>query len=192
MVQPFVGNPKVFGFYLADEPGPGVSAADLKAKSDYIHAVDPGAKTFIVLENNGSPTSVSYAFNPANTDVDLFGLDPYPIRPEFAGGADYSVIGDAVNAAEAEGIPQSAIVPVYQTFGATAVRTRSWTLPTPAQEQTILSTWGQMSRIPHSTMRKLGHPGRRYGTVRDDPACRRCLPPKTPEAAARRRLQRMC
>ena len=147
MVQPFVGNPKVFGFYLADEPGPGVSAADLKAKSDYIHAADPGAKTFIVLENNGSPTSVSYAFNPANTDVDLFGLDPYPIRPEFAGGADYSVIGDAVNAAEAQGIPQSAIVPVYQTFGATSGPYASWTLPTPAQEQVILSTWGQY--VPH-------------------------------------------
>jgi hypothetical protein len=77
----------------------------------------PGVKTFIVMENNGSPTSVSYSYNPANTDIDLFGLDPYPIRPEFTGGANYAVIGDAVTAAEAEGISQSHIVPVYQEFG---------------------------------------------------------------------------
>ncbi|MEO9190830.1 MAG: hypothetical protein ABI224_12665 [Acetobacteraceae bacterium] len=147
MVQPLVGNPKVFGFYLADEPGPDVSAANLKAESDYVHAVDPGAKTFIVLENNGDPINVSYGFNPANTDIDLFGLDPYPIRPQFAGGANYGVIGDAVNAAEAEGIPQSAIVPIYQAFGAASGPYASWTLPTPAQEQTILTTWGQY--VPH-------------------------------------------
>lgn len=148
MVQPFIGNPKVFGFYLADEPGPDVSAANLKAESDYVHAVDPAAKTFIVLENNGDPVNVSYGFNPANTDVDLFGLDPYPIRPQFAGGANYGVIGDAVNAAEAQGIPQSAIVPVYQAFGAASGPYASWTLPTAAQEQTILSTWGQYAPRP--------------------------------------------
>ena len=148
MVQPFIGNGKVFGFYLADEPGPTVSAANLKAESDYIHSVDPGAKTFIVLENNGTPTNPSYSFKPANTDIDLFGLDPYPIRPQFIHGADYSVIGDAVSAAEREGIPQGAIVPVYQAFGASSGPYSSWTLPTPAQEQTILSTWGQYTPAP--------------------------------------------
>jgi len=50
---------------------------------DYIHSVDPGVKTFITLENNGTPTNPSYSFKPANTDIDLFGLDPYPIRPQF-------------------------------------------------------------------------------------------------------------
>jgi hypothetical protein len=136
-----IGDAKVYGFYLADEPGPDISAANLKAESDYIHSVDPGAKTFIVLENNGSPTNPSYSFNPANTDIDLFGVDPYPIRPQFTNGVDYSVIGDAVAAAEAEGIPQSALVPVYQAFG--GGQYTSWTLPTASQEQTILSTWGQ-------------------------------------------------
>lgn len=148
MVKPFIGNPKVYGFYLADEPGPDVSAAALKAESDYIHSVDPGAKTFIVLENNGDPTDPSYAFNPANTDIDLFGIDPYPVRPEFTGGADYSVIGDAAKAAEAEGIPQSALVPVYQAFGASSGPYSSWSLPTAAQEQTILSTFGEYTPTP--------------------------------------------
>ena len=140
-VNAAVGDPKVYGFFLADEPGPDVSAANLKAEADYIHSVDPRAITFITLYNNGTPTNPSYSFNSANTDIDLFGLDPYPVRPWFTNGVDYSVIGDAVNAAEAEGIPQSALVPVYQAFG--GGQYTSYTLPTPAQEQTILSTWGQ-------------------------------------------------
>jgi hypothetical protein len=140
-VNAAIGDPKVYGFFLADEPGPDVSAANLKAEADYIHSVDPGAVTFITLYNNGTPTNPSYSFNAANTDIDLFGLDPYPVRPWFTNGVDYSVIGDAVNAAEAEGIPQNALVPVYQAFG--GGQYTSYTLPAVAQEQTILSTWGQ-------------------------------------------------
>jgi hypothetical protein len=153
-IQPFSGNPKLFGFYLMDEPDPTglyaplCTAANLKAESDWIHANLPGAKTFIIMMNLGSPTSPTYAnsYNPANTDIDLFGLDPYPVRPQFTGGADYSVIDAGVSAAEAEGIPLSSIVPVYQTFGGGGYS--SWTLPTPAQEQQILSTWGSVVPSP--------------------------------------------
>src|SRR5262249_22302316 len=91
-VQPFIGNPQVYGFYLDDEPDPSpIPAANLKAESDWIHAHDPGAKTFILLLNTSSDTSPSFAngYNPANTDIDLFGLDPYPIQSQFSGGADY-------------------------------------------------------------------------------------------------------
>jgi hypothetical protein len=109
-INSLIGNPNVYGFYMADEPGPGY-AANLKAESDYIHAHDPGAKTFIVLLNNGSDASPEFSYNPANTDIDLFGLDPYPVQ---TGGVNYSSINTAVAAAEAQGIPQSQIVPVYQ------------------------------------------------------------------------------
>jgi hypothetical protein len=64
------------GIYLADEPDPTVvSAANLKAESDYIHAHLPGVKTFITLLNTGSDRAPVYSFDPANTDIDLFGLD---------------------------------------------------------------------------------------------------------------------
>ncbi|MCW3474461.1 hypothetical protein [Limobrevibacterium gyesilva] len=145
-VQQYIGNPKLFGFYLADEPGPTVSAANLKAESDWIHANVPGAKTFIVLENNGTSTKPSFSFNPGNTGIDLYGVDPYPIQPQFSGGADFSIIANAVNAAEASGIAQSQIVPVYQAFGGGGYA--SWTLPTAAQEQQILSTWGTLVPTP--------------------------------------------
>jgi len=147
-VQPFVNNPKLFGFYLMDEPDPTgqfaplCTAANLMAESDWIHANSPGAKTFIVMLNLGTDPSPTYAgtYNPANTDIDLFGLDPYPVQPDFTGGVDYSVINAGVNAAEAAGIPATSIVPVYQVFGGGGYT--SYTLPTPTQEQQILSTWG--------------------------------------------------
>ena len=153
-IQPFNGNPKLFGFYLMDEPDPTgqyaplCTAANLKAESDWIHANVPGAKTFIIMMNMGSPTAPSYlnTYNPANTDIDLFGLDPYPVRPQFTGGVDYAVIPDGVAAAEAAGIPAPVIVPVYQTFGGGGYS--SWTLPTPAQELLILSTWGSVIPSP--------------------------------------------
>ena len=149
-VNAFVGMPNLYGFYLADEPDPkSVPAANLKAELDYIHSVLPNAKTFIIEYNDGTPNAPSYGYNPANTDIDLFGVDPYPIRPQFSGGADYSVINAGVQEALNKGVPLADIVPVYQAFGGPPnTPYASWTLPTPAQEQTILSTWGSLVPTP--------------------------------------------
>lgn len=144
-VAQFVGNQNLFGFYLADEPDSStVSAANLKAESDWIHANVPGAKTFIVLLNEGTEAKPSFAYNPGNTGIDLYGLDPYPVQTQF-GGANYSNIATAVNAAEAAGIAQSQIVPVYQAFGGGGYA--SYILPTASQAQTLLTTWGSL--VPH-------------------------------------------
>ena len=144
-VASFVGDAKVFGFYLVDEPY--VSScppANLKAESDWIHSIDPGAKTFFVLQNMSSSATPSYlnTYNPANTDVDLFGLTSYPCQT-IATGCDYSWIPLTVAAAERAGIPLADIVPVYQKFGA-----GQWLLPTAAQESAILSEWGSCVPTP--------------------------------------------
>jgi hypothetical protein len=141
-VSAFIGNPNLYGFYIADEPGAGL-AANLKAEADWIHANVPGAKTFIIEQNLSSDTNPDFVYNPANTDIDLFGLDPYPIK---ASGVDYSIIPTAVSAAEGAGIPLADIVPVYQAFGGGGYS--EWTLPTPVQEQQILSTWGSVVPNP--------------------------------------------
>ncbi len=150
-VDQAIGNRKVYGFYLADDPLPSVKASNLKAESDYIHHVDPGAKTFIILYNNASPFNPSYILNASNTDIDLFGLDSYPIRPpsedtRFASGYNYTVIGAAVREAEVEGIPRNQLIPVYQTFGGGGYS--SYTLPNASEERIILSTWAEYLPSP--------------------------------------------
>lgn len=153
-ITPFIGNPNVYGFFLYDEPDPTgrlkplVTPANLKAESDWIHSHDPGAKTFIVMMNLGTPYNPNFmnTYNPANTDIDLFGLDPYPVRPSFTGGVDYNVINDSIFSAELAGIPESQIVPVYQAFGGGGYA--DYTLPTTSQEQLILATWGSLIPNP--------------------------------------------
>jgi hypothetical protein len=157
-VQPFVGKSKVFGFYLFDEPDPTgqyntkCSAANFKAESDWIHSNIPGAKTFIVMMNMGSSAKPSFAntYNPTNSGIDLYGVDPYPCRVEFS-GCDYSMIAPAVAAAVDSGIPLEAIVPVYQTFGGGGYTTDtggSYQLPTADQEKQLLTTWAAAAPSP--------------------------------------------
>ena len=133
-VELFGGDSQVYGFYLADEPSASATtAANLKAESDWIHANDPGAKTFIVEENASGNLTPQYYYTPANTDADLFGLDPYPVQTNVPNDYDLNIIPLAVQAAEAIGIPQKDLVPVYQAFGGGSYTT--YILPTAAQEQ---------------------------------------------------------
>ena len=148
-VQPYVDNPRVFGFYLMDEPDPRTCPpANLAAESDWIHANIRGARTFIVMMNVQSPDSPSYAgtYTPQNSHVDLAGIDPYPVRTGLASPA-YVDIPRCVAAAEAVGWPKSSIVPVFQAFGG-GNWGGTWTLPTPAQEQHILTTWAGVLPAP--------------------------------------------
>lgn len=157
-VTPFIGNPKVFGFFLVDEPDPTgkwgtyATAANLKAESDWIHSHLPGAKTFITMMNMGSSANPDFSntFNPASTHIDYFGLDPYPVRTGVS-AVDYNMIDRTVSAAVASGVPLSQIVPVYQTFGGGEFTTDTggqYVLPTIAQEQTMLDHWAKLVPSP--------------------------------------------
>jgi hypothetical protein len=145
-VAPFVGNAKVFGFYLMDDPDPTgkyhptCAASRLKAESDWIHAHAPGTRTFILLLNLGSDTAPNYSssYSPANSHIDLYGVDPYPCTKQF-NGCNYRTIGTRVSVAKASGIRTSQIVPVYQAFG--GGRYRAWLLPTAKEEVKLLATW---------------------------------------------------
>ncbi|TIX72146.1 MAG: calcium-binding protein, partial [Mesorhizobium sp.] len=155
-VTPLLNNPKVFGFFLTDEPDPTgryhtqVSAANLKAESDWIHSHFPGAKTFITLMDMGSFTDSNYSntYNPANTGIDYYGINPYPVRTT---AVDFNYIDRAVAAALEAGIPQSAIVPVYQAFGGGGWTTNtggSYVMPTTSQMQTMIDHWERLVPNP--------------------------------------------
>jgi hypothetical protein len=156
IIASFVGDAKVFGFYLMDDPNPSsCSATNLKSESEWIHAHDPGTYTFIIEQDLSSSNHPSYkgGYNPANSDIDLYGLDLYPCRTDLSSTSPcaYTWIRLAVSAAEHEGIPLADIVPVYQTFGL-----GSWVddgggayqLPTADQESEILLTWGSIVPAP--------------------------------------------
>lgn len=157
-VTPFIGNPKLFGFFLVDEPDPTgkwgtyASAANLMAESDWIHNNVPGAKTFITMMNMGSSANPDFSntYNPANTHIDYYGLDPYPVRTGTA-TIDYNMIDRTVAAAVASGIPVSQIVPVYQTFGGGTWTTDTggqYVMPTPSQEQIMMDHWAALDPSP--------------------------------------------
>jgi hypothetical protein len=157
-VRPFIGNEKLFGFYLMDDPDPTghhfslCTADNLKAESDWIHANVPGAKTFILLMTMTSSRTPSFrdTYNPANSHVDLFGIDPYPCRTEL-NGCDYHQIDRYVAAAESAGVPRDNMVPVYQTFGGGRWIDDGggrYVLPTASRMQQILAHWDALIPAP--------------------------------------------
>ncbi len=151
-VTPFVGNARVYGFYLIDEPDPAsCSPENLKAESDYVHSVMPNAKTFVILMNLDGETTPTFAnsYTPTNSGLDYVGIDPYPVQGQFSSGADYNIIGSTLTAVEAVGWPLSKVIPVYQTFGGPpGTPYEQWTLPTPEQEITLLNTWKTLVPAP--------------------------------------------
>ncbi|MGX5830128.1 hypothetical protein [Mesorhizobium sp. 43Arga] len=155
-VTPFIGNPKVFGFFLVDEPDPTgkwgryATASNLKAESDWIHSNLPGVKSFITMMNMGSAANPDFSntFNPANTHIDYYGVDAYPVQ---TGSVDYNMIDKTVAAAVASGVPTSQIVPVYQTFGGGKWTTDTggkFVVPSTSQMQTMVDHWDKLVPSP--------------------------------------------
>jgi hypothetical protein len=132
-------NPKVYGYYLADEPQSTSAAcvAAIKARADYIHAKNPDQKALVLLTDYPGTYA---AYRPAATHLDLVGIDPYPCRWDIgtAGGCNFEMIEDEVTAAETAGIPGSALVPMFQAFGDNVP---TWKPPTVAELQSMLAAW---------------------------------------------------
>jgi hypothetical protein len=152
-LAPFLGDHRVFGYYLMDDPDPRSRFGDsppcpparLRAESDWLHEHVPGTKTVIVLMNLSDARTPLYtnSYNPVNSHVDLFGLCAYPCRTEF-NGCDRDLIGRYVAASDLAGIPRSQIMPIYQAFGGGLWRddeSGSYVMPNPAEETEIISQW---------------------------------------------------
>ena len=161
-VDALADNPRVFGYYIADEPRPSIcpnAAQDIRARSDYIHAHAPKQKSFMIVLDGSAmcPKGLGCEFralSPANTHVDLIGIDPYPCHVDSQGipsACDMGSITERVNAALQNGIPGSAIVPVFQEFGqeGRADNEKGFYLtPKPAELATMLKIWGKLVPNP--------------------------------------------
>jgi hypothetical protein len=163
LVDTLANDPKVYGYYISDEPHPlkcSSAAAHIRARADYLHAHSSTQKAFILIADGsgscGSDVGCEFrALKPAITHVNLVGLDPYPCHYNDGGQAvacDYSLIKQRVRAAIANGIQASAIVPVFQTFGQ---KNRVggpiyYRTPTPSELTTILNTWHSL--VPNPVM----------------------------------------
>jgi hypothetical protein len=155
-VDALAGNPRVFGYFLADEPHPGLcptAAADLRQRADYIHRHDPTHRSFIVVLDGSNSCGGTYgcefaALAPAKSHVDLIGLDPYPCNTDNAhtGCADQK-IDDTVHHAEHNGVPARAIVPVFQAFGQACAASAYYRLPSTAELSGMLRHWAAL--VPH-------------------------------------------
>jgi hypothetical protein len=152
-VDSFAGDPKLFGFYITDEPTPKTCpAANLLAEDNWIHAHVPGAKAFAILENLGHSATPTFtgAYTPQDCGLDLIGIDPYPVRSEVVGPPRYEMIAQYVRAVEAIGWPESSIVPVYQTFGNSYPDDSNgyWVLPNAKEERQMLADWAAVAPHP--------------------------------------------
>lgn len=153
LVDSFAGNAKVFGWYLWDEPDlvacPNLVSL-ISKRANYIRTRTGGAQKSFVVSGGGDGESAPAALAPASSGLDLIGLDPYPCR--IGETCEYSLIDRAVRDTVANGIPLSAIVPVYQAFGQTCSSIpsdhRKWRMPTATETRQIFARWDSLVPNP--------------------------------------------
>lgn len=147
-VNALKSDPRVYGYFIADEPHPREfpqAAAHVRERADYLRATAPAQKSFIVILDGtsacGGTLGCEYAaLAPSKTHVDLVGIDSYPCH--LGAACDYSKITERVNVAAKNGVPKSAMVPVYQAFGQEGKSSGAYyRTPTPTELSKMLSTW---------------------------------------------------
>ena len=168
-------HPKVFGYYLSDEPhvadcpnGPRA----LASRARYVRRASNGRQhSLIVLSDREDYRP----FRPAVTRVSMVGLDPYPCSVAHP-RCKLAKINEAVNGALRGGIPLSAIVPVYQAFGQAGTDSPYYQLPRPRQLKSILRRWRELvPRPPMDYTYGWGHQGSSNPTLVDSPRLQQVL-----------------
>jgi chitodextrinase len=148
-VQRMVGDAKIFGYFISDEPNPYAcpnAPAQHKARTDLIHSIDPTKPTVIVLDSNGF---TSMGSSDAIDQIPLWkgtatyiGLDPY-VCYSWSSTCDYARIDANIAAADAAGINYWGVVQAFNDS--------SWRWPTTAELQHILGQWAASNESGYMT-----------------------------------------
>jgi len=128
-----VNDPKVFGYYISDEPDPFAcpnAYNDHRARSNLIHSIDPGHKTLILIDSNSAQQTLDQIPRWAGT-ADLFALDPYPCYQGEA--CNYGWIDQVIAAANSAGINYWGVAQAFQD--------PIWRWPTVAELNHMLGQW---------------------------------------------------
>jgi acid phosphatase type 7 len=147
-VQQMVGDSKIFGYFISDEPNPYAcpnAPAQHKARSDLIHSLDPAKQVVIVLDSNGFSGRASQdALDQLplwKGTADAIGLDPYPCYQGQA--CDYTWIDRTIAAADQAGIPYWGVVQAFNDS--------NWRWPSPEEEKHMLTQWGNSNQRGYMT-----------------------------------------
>jgi hypothetical protein len=139
--QEYAGNPKLYGFYLSDEPPfADCEPVNLKAEADWVHANMAGIKTLVVMQERKNISEYTAYAN----GQDFLGLDPYPCWPAHPDYCDYQYINKVVNNALKAGVPKEKIIPVYQVFGGDGM----FRMPTVDEQRKIFAAWASLIPNP--------------------------------------------
>jgi len=102
-VAAVAGDPKIAGYFLADEPHVWDcprAPDDVRARAALVRSIDPGPPTFVVLE----PHSPGNPYAPYVGTVDVIAADPYPCS--YANGCVMTKIDGEIALLEAAGVPR--------------------------------------------------------------------------------------
>jgi len=131
--QAAVGNAKVFGYFFSDEPDPfacPTAYAQHKARSDLIHAIDPGHKTVMLIDANSAQQTLDQIPNWAGA-ADYFALDPYPCYQGEA--CNYGWIDQVIAKADSAGLNYWGVAQAFQDS--------IWRWPTVDELNRMLGQW---------------------------------------------------
>lgn len=148
-VHRFGRDPRVYGWYLSDEPNAGDCpeiVKDIRLRAEYIRRHAPGQLSFISLTDFPMKP-----LTPERVGVDLFGLDPYPCEGSAKARehCDIGAIDRMVRMADDAGIPRARIAPVLQAFGQSCSSgDKQYWLPTQDQFRRILARWDALAPRP--------------------------------------------
>jgi len=104
LVKPLAGDAGVLAYYLGDEPHVSecpAAPALFKQRSELVHSLDPGSKTFTVIQ--ASEHGIAHDYGPWAGAVDVIGFDVYPCSRASA-TCDFGLIDSAVAAIKSAGI----------------------------------------------------------------------------------------